>query len=176
MQQSSNNETLILEVLLDSKKYYRAHPREDFISNLAVVLSATYSPKEIKILMDKAAREFDHYPSLSQLEKLAQYINVKELANPKPKVQYYEKPNQGRTPWPPSLEGLMLLIEKNLKTGVSTGFEFGCRFCKVSSDEAFRLYDLYVERRYKDPLVEEVLARKRPAALSEQLNEAFAGR
>lgn len=179
MQNSSENEALILKLLSDAQKNYRSTPRQDYLNGLAIALDPLFSPKELKILLDRAAKEFDQYPSLSQLIKLGLEINVRDLANPRPQ-QASTAPlpynHTSQTPWPTAIEGLMLVMAQNMKTGSEKGFKFAIKMLDINENDAWKLYDAYVEQKYTDPACVEIIRKSRSKDCFVRTKDAMQGK
>lgn len=69
--------------------------------------------------------------------------------------------------WPRWLEYLMVMIQKG---NTLDGFDYACRLNRVSEDEAWKLYELFVEGNYEDPFAKVVVARTKGRSFSSLLH------
>lgn len=89
---------------------------------------------------------------------------------------FVEKPRTKSTPlqsqispWPRFLEYLMLMIRDG---NTNQGFDYACRFNRVSEEEAWRMWDLFSEKQFNDPFALKIIARSRGQSFSSLLMKA----
>lgn len=80
------------------------------------------------------------------------------------KTSFSEAPRN--SPWPKFLEALMEMISAGK---VQSELEYSLRFNRVSEEEAWNLYSLYVEKKFSDPYALKIISRKDPAAANKIL-------
>jgi hypothetical protein len=114
--------------------------------------------------MQVASETLNVFPSIAEILTIQA---SEELDKPKRSPLQSSEPLEPQiSPWPRFLEYLMVMIQKGQ---TNAGFGFACVFNKVSEDEAWELYKLFVERKFADPFALKIIERTR----GRQFNKLF---
>lgn len=105
------------------------------------------SPRQVMMVLDKAAKEFDHFPSLAQIKQLSE--SLQKDMSPRTAIQYE---STEKHPWPNKLIGLLMGFDD--PRGVSS---FGLKSLRLNMDEAKYLYERWKERKWTDPWALEIM-------------------
>ena len=170
MQQWTNNQ--IHNILAESAKKFRAAPRTEYLSSLAKEIETRrISHSSLSKIMRIACETLSVFPSLAEILKIREEESLdKPAKNP---VIVFEPLEPLVSPWPRFLEYLMLMIRDG-KT--SEGFDYACRFNKVSEEEAWTLFQLFSERKFADPFALKIIKRTDGRAFNKLFFETMGAR
>ncbi len=110
--------------------------------------------------MRAAVDKFSHFPAISELIDLADGMHLKDMGRDRPPSITRKVHVGAQTPWPPSVEGLMLLIKAG---GEYKGLQFALRFNGITQEEAWSLWDAYCEKEWRGSETLRILAKVKNA-------------
>jgi len=73
-EQDNNKRLKILVILDQSKNSFRAAPKKEFLETAAIHLTQKYSTQHVKEILRRAVETMEHFPSIAQMETLAQEL------------------------------------------------------------------------------------------------------
>lgn len=93
---------------------------------------------------------------------------LKARSYPVGEVSYEVEVNLSQCPWPEKVKAVPLMIEQK-RTGPA--LDLICKMNAITHDEAWKIYGLFVEKRWHDPFILEIVKRKKSKSPIETLFE-----
>lgn len=150
----------MLQVCNKYAALFRIAPRPEYLANIAQRLTEDrFSTAMAEFMFEQAARLHDHYPSLAQLNQIAQDFRVRQKFSPPPPPVFEEPQERStrQTPWPIMLE---LYCENRSKALNNSGQNLLKRCLQLTDEELQDLQSLYEAKDFEHPLAKHIIEKR----------------
>jgi hypothetical protein len=114
-------------------------------------------PLQLQKTIDRVIGYYTRTPSIDEIIEVSKTVRSEEVISKRPDLKSVATPR--RTPWPASIEAIMLQIESGRYKNEEK-FNTSLRYAKLKPEEAWILWEAFIEKDFRSERVKAILGNR----------------